>query len=98
MQLPDNLKEKYAVVHFYQQLSLVIDQNDEPLFKNISTFTVQILALPISNTDVERIFSKTKLINTDIRKNLHTKSIAALTVISEAVKKLWIARGNLLVL
>ena len=87
IQLTDQLKEKCGVVHFYQQLSLVMNQNDEPLFKNLSTFALRILSLPVSNTDAERLFSKINLIKTDVRNKLHTKSLAALTVISEAVKE-----------
>ena len=87
MQLPDQLKEKCGVVHFYQQLSLVMNPNDEPLFKNLSTFALQILFLPVSNTDAERIFSKVNLIKTDIRNSLNTKSVEALILISEAVKE-----------
>ena len=80
-------KEKCSIVHFFQKLSLVNDNNDEPRFKNLATFALQILALPVSNVDAERIFSKLKLIKTDIRNKLETKSVEALTKISEAAKE-----------
>ena len=80
-------KGKCGVVHFYQKLSLLLNEYDEPQFKNLSTFALQILSLPVSNTDAERIFSKVNLIKTDIRNSLNTKSVEALILISEAVKE-----------
>ena len=74
-------------MHFYQKLVLVNDANDEPRFKNLATFALQILALPVSNVDAERIFSKLKLIKTDIRNKLETKSVEVLVKLSEEANK-----------
>ena len=86
--LPNHMKEKCGIVHFYQKLALIMDElTDEPKFKNLSNFALQLLALPVSNTDSERIFSKINLIKTDIRNKISTDSVEALTIISEAVKE-----------
>ena len=79
------LADKCGVVHFYQKLALVNDPFDQPRFKNLSTFILKVLSLPVSNVDVERIFSKVKLIKTDVRNNLKTETVAALTILSQAV-------------
>ena len=85
--LPDMLREKCEVVPFYQRLLCVMDENDEPQFKHLATFVLQILSLPVSNSDAERLFSKVNLIKTDIRNKLKTKSVAALIHMAEAVKE-----------
>lgn len=56
------------------------------MFSVLPQFACDILALPTSNTDAERIFSKTGLIKTKQRNKLHNTTQAALVHVSEAVK------------
>ena len=74
------------VVPFYQQLGL-LKYDEEFLFKNLSTFALQILSLPVSNADAERLFSKLNLVKTDIRNKLSVETLRALLTISEAVEE-----------
>lgn len=62
-------------------------ENNEYMFKNIGTFSLNILALPVTNTDAERLFSKLNLIKTDCRTNLSITSLKSLCYISEAVRE-----------
>ena len=87
IELPDEIKaHQCGIVEFYQKLA-ELKEDDEYIFKNLATFALQILSLPISNTDAERLFSKLNLIKTDARNKLSTESVHALTVISEAVRE-----------
>ena len=76
--------ETCEVVPFYQQLGL-IKYDGEFLFKNLSAFALQILSLPVSNADAERLFSKLNLVKTNIRNNLSVDTLRALLIIAEAV-------------
>ena len=73
-------------MEFYHKLG-ELKENDEYLFKEFSIFVMQVLSLPITNTDAERLFSKLHLIKTDIRNKLNIDTVQALTRISEAVRK-----------
>lgn len=67
-------------VVFFTKLSNV-KENNEYMFKNIGTFSLNILALPVTNTDAERLFSKLNLIKTDCRNNLSITSLKSLCYI-----------------
>lgn len=73
-------------IQFYHKLAN-IRENDEYPFKVVATFSLQILALPVTNTDAERAFSKLHLIKSDIRNKLNLQSVKALYYISEAVRQ-----------
>ena len=74
------------VVPFYQRLA-DYRQFGKHVFKNLSTFVLQILSLPVSNADAERLFSKLNLIKTDNRNRLEIESLKSLLYISDAVKE-----------
>lgn len=73
-------------VDFYKKLGSLKFENTY-MFKTVTTFALNILALPVTNTDAERLFSKLNLIKTDIRNNISIDSVKALTYISESVKE-----------
>ena len=85
--LPDEFQpsDNCGVVHFYQKLGSFQECGIYYL-KNLSIFSLQILALPVSNVDAERLFSKLNLIKTDIRNRLNVDSVKSLILISESVK------------
>ena len=65
--IPENLRNidstKQGPVYFYQELAKV-EFDSQLLFKNLSTFALRLLALPVSNADAERLFSKWSNIKT----------------------------------
>ena len=76
---------KVGAVHFYQQLALVKD-DEGYCFKNLATFALELLALPVSNADAERLFSKLNLVKTDVRNKLGIDTLKSLLMLSEEVK------------
>lgn len=87
VQLPSHLTQPdLGVVPFYQGL-LAYTENNEPVFPTLATFSLQILSLPITNVDAERLFSKIKLMRTDTRNRLQTDTLLSLAVISEYAKE-----------
>lgn len=83
---PDLTANSCEPVSFYQKLACVTEDN-EYLFKNVATFALNVIALPVTNTDAERLFSKLHLVKTDIRNKLNLDSVKALCYISEVVKE-----------
>ena len=77
---------KTGIVPFYQNLGS-FKEGDQFYFKNLSKFALQVLSLPVSNVDAERLFSKLNLVKTDTRNRLGIKSLKSLLHISEAVKE-----------
>ena len=65
--IPEHLRNfdstKQGPVYFYQELAKV-EFDSQLLFKNLSTFALRLLALPVSNADAERLFSKLSNIKT----------------------------------
>ena len=85
--LPDDFKcMESGIVPFYQKLAC-FQEGDHFYFKKLSNFALQMLSLPVSNADAERLFSKLHLIKTDIRNRLSIKTVKSLIYISEAVKE-----------
>lgn len=85
--LPTDVTEKSREpIEFYHKLANVTEGDEHP-FKAVATFTLQVLALPVTDTDAERPFSKLRLIKTDIRNKLNLHSVKALCHISEAVRE-----------
>ena len=77
--------ESCGAVHFYQQLALVKDYEGY-CFKNLATFALELLALPVSNADAERLYSKLNLVKTDVRNKLGIDTLKSLLMLSEEVK------------
>ena len=87
VQLPPDLRDtSCGITHFYQKLGTYKD-GGELVFPNLSCFALNMLALPVSNTDCERLFSKLNLIKTDIRNQLSPETLRAILYLAEAVKE-----------
>ena len=88
--IPDYLRnynsERHGPVYFYQELAKV-EFDNELLFKNLSTFALRILALPISNADVERLFSELGNIKTDKRNQMSIPVARSLLQIKDWIKE-----------
>lgn len=56
-------------------------------FKNLATFVLQVISLPHSSADCERLFSKVNLIKTKIRNKLQTETLNGLLLFSQHIKQ-----------
>ncbi|XP_076043833.1 uncharacterized protein LOC143026929 isoform X1 [Oratosquilla oratoria] len=62
------------------------DHTGHKKYYNFALFALQVLALPTSNADAERLFSVVGNVKTKIRNSLQIPSLTALIKVSEAVK------------
>lgn len=83
--VPDKVKEQNKPEVFFKRLSTVKDEDGRLLFTVLPEFALTILALPTSNADAERIFSKINLNKTLLRNKLLPFTQASLILASEAV-------------
>lgn len=74
------------IVDFYNKIGEITDEEGNFMFKHLCKFIMQILSLPTSNADAERLFSKLTLMKTKTRNRLQLPSINALILVSETVK------------
>lgn len=82
--LPDEiLKQKEADI-FWGSLLKYKNENDEMPFYNLSRFILNILCLPHTNADCERIFSHVGLIK--LRNSLNNQSVTNLILAKEHMK------------
>lgn len=87
LDIPEDIQASNNAETFFLYLANVKNGDGEPEFKILPTFALNILSLPTSNADAERMFSKTNLIRTRTRSRLATSTQAALAIVSEAVKR-----------
>lgn len=52
--------------------------DNTPMFEKVSTFAIQLLSLPHSSTNVERLFSQINLIKTDVRNSISSATLPGL--------------------
>lgn len=72
---------------FWSNVKNIRNDEDIPLFYNISTFFLNILSLPHSNADCERIFSSMNLLKTKLRNALHISSVSHILLAKECIKE-----------
>lgn len=72
-------------MQFYIKILEAEDIEGNKLFNTFGNFAMQILALPTSNADAERLFSKLTLIKSKVRNSLQLPSIKSLIQLSETV-------------
>ncbi|KYN16994.1 hypothetical protein ALC57_10766 [Trachymyrmex cornetzi] len=60
-------------------LSTLVSLSDNtPMFAKVSTFAIQLLSLPHSSANVERLFSQINLIKTDVRNSILSATLSGL--------------------
>lgn len=84
--IDDVLKQIKNTDEFWYYLYSLQSEGDF-LFKNVSTFVLQILSLPHSSVDCERIFSKVNLTKTKVRNKLQTPALNGLLLSNQFMKK-----------
>lgn len=84
---PENIKElqKNAEV-FYQHIISIEDDFGENKYECIGKFALEVLSLPCSNADAERLFSQYNLIKRKSRNCLKLESIRALIHLKDSYK------------
>ncbi|XP_076033104.1 uncharacterized protein LOC143020558 [Oratosquilla oratoria] len=81
---PDEVTDKkYPIEIFYQYVLSLTDISDKAKYESFAHFAMEVLALPTSNTDVERLFSKFNLIKRKERSNLKLDTIKSLIHLQE---------------
>lgn len=73
---------------FFYYLSHLTDDDGQPEFSVLPYFVLNILSLPTSNADTERIFSKLNLMKTKIRSTMSTATQKVLAMVSEVTKSM----------
>jgi len=74
------------VEDFYKYVLTIMDTMGKPKYECLAHFAFEILALPTSNTDVERLFSKFSQIKRKERSNLKLETITSLIHLNEYAK------------
>lgn len=85
--IPDNVKTLRNAEDIFKGLGNCKGEWGNCIFKVLPKFALNILSLPVSNADVERIFSKVNLNKTKVRNKLLPSTQAALIIASEAAKE-----------
>ena len=83
LDVPENVKCQNNPEVYFKWLLDLKNEEGTPSFNLLPLFALNILALPTSNADAERIFSKVGLNKTKIRNKLSLPTQAALVIISE---------------
>lgn len=86
VQIPDSLRYNDNAEKFFKELYDFTAKPSGSSFRTLSEFALNILSLPTSNADAERIFSKLNLIKTKQRNKLSNTTTASLITLSEMVK------------
>ena len=71
------------VSNFYRYVLKIEDINGSFPYEIFGKFALEILSLPLSNADAERIFSKLNLIKRKTRCRLHTQTVRSLIALSD---------------
>lgn len=71
---------------FWKYVSSIILSNNKPAFPNLCEFVNQLMTLPNSSANVERIFSQINLTKTKIRNPMETETLAAVLLSKDFLK------------
>lgn len=71
---------------FYQYICDYEDVYGVEKYVSLGNFAMQVLSLPLSNADAERLFYKYNLINRKERNSLHLGTVQALIHMNECAK------------
>lgn len=85
-ELPEEILSEEEVDVFWGKLMQFKSENEVRIFKNISLFVLNILSLPHSNADSERIFSQVNNIKTKLRNRLINNTINGVILAKELIK------------
>lgn len=72
------LDHSASIEHFWVTVKNKCFGDNSPMFLNLSNFVLNLLCLPHSSANVERLFSQVNLLKTDLRNKLSTSSIIGL--------------------
>lgn len=66
-----------TTVSFWSEVFMYKDSAGNNTFKELADFALEVLSLPWSNADVERVFSQLNLVKTKLRNRLITSTVNA---------------------
>lgn len=74
------------IEYFWKKINKICSGSGEPLFNNVCRFVFDILCLPHSSAEVERVFSMVNIIKTKLRNRLHVKTVEAVLLSKDLLK------------
>ncbi|KAL7304447.1 hypothetical protein TKK_0003241 [Trichogramma kaykai] len=84
--MPKDILNEEKIDCFWIKINKCFDENDQPLFTNLSAFALQILVtMPNSNASSERVWSKVNVTKTLLRTKLDLDTLYSLILASEWV-------------
>ncbi|XP_036234247.2 SCAN domain-containing protein 3 [Bactrocera oleae] len=85
-ELPANIKITDPIDSFWAKLMDCGEGDQGMSFKNVSKFVLNVISLPHSNADSERIFSHINLIKTKTRNNMMVSTVNGILLAKQGVK------------
>lgn len=73
-------------IDFWAKVGNYTDASGERTFSNLAAYALKILCLPISNADVERVFSQVNLLKNDLRNRMSQELLSALLYIRSSLR------------
>lgn len=86
-QFEDDIITTVDVDIFWGKILKFQNENNVPLFQNLARFVLNILSLPHSNADCERLFSKVNNIKTKLRNRLKTDTTEKILLAKQCVNE-----------
>lgn len=79
--------EKNNTHKFWYEVSLYRDASGDNPFADLSSFAIQMLVLPWSNAEVERLFSQMNIIKTKTRNKMSPKTLDSILSIRSGLRR-----------
>lgn len=80
-------KENKKTIQFWTEVLTYKDAAGNNPFKELAEFVFRLLILPLSNAEVERLFSQMNLVKTKIRNRIHSDMLNAILTIRASLKR-----------
>ncbi|KNC29586.1 hypothetical protein FF38_08837 [Lucilia cuprina] len=74
--------ENTSATSFWSEVNLFKDSAGNNSFKDLAKFAIEMLSLPWSNADLERVFSQLNVVETKLRNRLITDTVNAVLHVS----------------
>lgn len=73
--------------NFWSEVSKYKDATGTNCFQDVCEMALNILSLPHSNAEVERLFSQINIVKNKLRNRLHTKSVSAVITVRSGLRR-----------
>lgn len=85
-ELPDDISQTKEPDQFWYKLSTLKNSGGEIMFPFLPAFALNVLVIPHSNADCERIFSKINLVKVKLRHRLVTNNVEGCVLSSQLIR------------